>query len=162
MKRTLLMFLFLSYGLLSFAPTQTQFYIAESNAVIDLKNCYEPVVNAIGWFEAHNNDSAYNRKEDAYGRLQIRRSSGRVEHFNLATKKNYTYEDMFDFKKAREVFLYYAQDKTQEQATKDWNGSGIMTVVYWMNIKNIINGKNVPIIRVYSKQEAIDYLASLV
>lgn len=152
----------MSYGLLSYAPTYPQLYIAESKAIVDLKNCYEPVVNAIGWFEAQDNDTAYNHNEDAYGRLQIRRSSGRVEHFNLATKKNYTYEDMFDFKKAREVFLYYAQGKTQEQAAKDWNGSGIMTVVYWMNIKNIIDGKNLPIIRVHSKQEATDYLTNLV
>ena len=155
------MFLFLSYSLLSFAPTAPQFYIAESEAITTYKSQYESVLNAIGWYEASDNDSAYNQKEDAYGRLQIRRSSGRIEHFNLVTGKNYTYEDMYNFKKAREVFLYYAQGKTQEQTARDWNGSGIMTVVYWMNIKNIMNGSKNPLIRVYSSQQARDYLNSL-
>lgn len=156
------MFLFLSYGLLSYAPTYPQCYIAKNEAIVDLKNCYDSVINAIGWFEALDNDSAYNQKEDAYGRLQIRRSSRRVEHFNLATGKNYTYEDMHDFKKAREVFLYYAQGKTQEQAAKDWNGSGIMTVVYWMNIENVMKGNNHLIVRISSRQQARAYLNSLV
>lgn len=152
----------MSYGLLSYAPTSPRCYIAESEAIFDHKNQYEPVLNAIGWFEAQNNDYAYNPKEDAYGRLQIRRSSGRIERFNLATKKNYTYEDMYDFKKAREVFLYYARGKTQEQAARDWNGSGVMTVVYWMNIKHIMKGNKSPLIRVFSNQQARDYLNSLV
>lgn len=156
------MFFFVFYSMILFAPNLDKLiYIPKSEPITYLDSNYDSLIEAVGWFEAHNIDSAYNPKEDAYGRLQIRRSSGRVEHFNLATGNNYTYEDMYDYKKAREVFLHYAEGKSYEQAAKDWNGSGIMTVVYWMNIKNILEGKDLPFIYCKSKKEAELYLASL-
>lgn len=154
------MFLFLLYTLTSFAPASyPKIMVLEDTfkceKIVKLDNdSYNPLMEAIGWFETQNIDSAYNPKEEAYGRFQIRRSSKRVEHYNLKTGKNYTYEDMFDFQKSREVFLYYAVGKTYEQAAKDWNGSGIMTIIYWMNINNILNGNDLPIIRCDSKEEA--------
>jgi hypothetical protein len=61
---------------------------------------------------------------------------------------NYTLEDMFNFTKAKEVFLYFAthnnkgkvvHGKSYEQVAKNWNGSGPLTVRYWTAIQDLIN-----------------------
>jgi hypothetical protein len=137
MKRTLIMFLFVFCSLISFAPAHMEFYIPEGTAIQKLENNYDDLIEAISKYESNNNDSIVNPKEQAYGRLQIRQC--RIDHYNRLTGKNYTLKDMFDFSKAREVFLYFAEGKTFESAAKSWNGSGPMTISYWECIKNLLH-----------------------
>jgi DNA-binding CsgD family transcriptional regulator len=155
------MFLFLSLSLLSFAPsTYPTGYIKESEKIVRIdKDFYDPLYEAVTIFESGKNDTLCNEREQAYGRAQIRQC--RIEHYNRLTGANYTLQDMFDSKKSREVFLYFAKGKTYEQAARQWNGSGPMTIVYWMNIQNILQGNNKPKVMCYSQKEAIEYLTNL-
>jgi hypothetical protein len=141
----LVMLFFCFMSLVSFAPDIKVTYISKSEPIVvtELSN-YDSLINAISKYESNNNDTIVNRRfipgtserEMATGRLQIR--SCRVEHYNKLTGKNYTLNDMCDFRKAREVFLYFAKGKTYEQAAKSWNGSGPLTVIYWEKIKALI------------------------
>jgi hypothetical protein len=124
----------------SFAPDRGNIiYIPTAEKISYVESNYDALIEAIGYYESHNTDIIVNEKEQAYGRLQIRQC--RVEHYNRLTGKSYTLKDMFDFKKSREVFLYFAEGKTYEQAAKSWNGSGPRTITYWDNITSILNNK---------------------
>jgi hypothetical protein len=136
MKRTLIMFLFVLYSFVCFAPSSNTAFILMSEPVKTITIQYDLLIEAISWHESKNQDSAINVKEMALGRLQIRKC--RIEHYNRLTGKNYTHEDMYNFRKAKEVFLYFAKGKTYEQAAKSWNGSGPMTEIYWNKIKSIL------------------------
>jgi hypothetical protein len=138
MKRTLIMFFFVFCSLVSFAPsTLPYFYIPKGAKITIPNNNYNVLIEAIGEYESGNRDTIINQKEQAYGRLQIRQC--RVDHYNRLTGKNYTLKDMFDFSKAREVFLYFAEGKIYEHAAKDWNGSGPLTITYWECVKNLLH-----------------------
>ena len=149
-----LVFLFFMNAPLAFCPNlKTTFYIAEASPIIRIPitkvpiymSDYNSLINAIGHFETHNCDTLINVKEQAYGRLQIRQC--RLDHYNKLTGNSYTLKDMFDFDKAKEVFLYFAthngmgkpvKGKTYEQVAKNWNGSGPLTISYWDAIQKLI------------------------
>jgi hypothetical protein len=108
---------------------------------------YMPLVKAVFYWETRGNldTLSYNAKEQAYGGLQIREC--RLRHFNKLTGKSYTLNDMYDFNKATEVFIYFAthnnhgkliKSKSYEQVAKNWNGSGKMTETYWEAVKPLI------------------------
>jgi hypothetical protein len=155
MKKLLLaFFLFISIMSTASAPPVGTLYIPEEKPIICIScNGYLPLVNAIGKFETGNCDTVVNRsfiphtleREMSTGRLQIRPC--RVNHFNKLTGKNYTINDMCNFEKAKEVFLYFTNHdgagkrispKSWERAAKDWNGSGPKTNTYWENVKKLI------------------------
>jgi len=55
---------------------------------------------------------------------------------------------MYDFDKAKEVFLYFTDhdwrgnqisQKSFEKAAKDWNGKGPKTIDYWNKVSAILN-----------------------
>ena len=100
---------------------------------------FKALLHATGIVESNNNNLALNEKEGAYGRLQIR--DCRIKHFNKLSGKNYSLTDMYDYDKAKEVFLYYASKYGPyqiEKISKRWNGSGPMTDVYWDKIKVLL------------------------
>jgi hypothetical protein len=145
MKKMLVMLFFCFLNLTSFAPDLNEVIILKEDPICVIRSSdYDPLINAISSYESGNCDTVVNRRfipgtserEMATGRLQIRPC--RVEHYNKLTGKNYTLNDMCDFSKAREVFLYFAKGKTYEQAAKSWNGSGPLTVIYWEKIKALI------------------------
>ena len=90
---------------------------------------YYPLIKAIVYVESRGNDSAYNEKEGAKGQYQIREI--RINHFNQLTGKGYSHDEMYDFYKATEVFLYYCKGRNFDIVAKSWNGSGPMTEDYW-------------------------------
>jgi hypothetical protein len=130
-------------------PNIKSIYIASNSPIIYkpvYTASYDPLINAIGHFETHNVDTLINLKEQAYGRLQIRQC--RLNDYNKVAGTNYTLKDMFDFTKAKEVFLYYAthdnngkvvHNKPYEQVAKNWNGSGPLTKSYWDAIQEILD-----------------------
>lgn len=143
MKKLLLVtFLFLSFNILSYAPTlPTIIYIPQAKPITyieKIKVDYESLIKAIGLVESRCDNSAINLKEDARGYFQIRKC--RIEHYNNLTGRNYTLQDMHNFEKAQEVFLYFVyhdsrgriiSPKSYETTAKNWNGSGTMTEKYW-------------------------------
>ena len=137
MKKMLVMLFFAFYSLLSYAPVNNFIYIAESKGIKDtMINYYSSLIEALFKLESNRNIYAYNKSENAVGGLQIRQC--RIEHYNKLTGKNYTLNDMYDFEKSKEVFLYFAKGKTYEQAAKSWNGSGPKTIKYWDAIKVLL------------------------
>lgn len=141
MKKAILALLFTLMPLLAFAPANGEMAIATApiikikEAPVIFRSNYDNLIIAIARYESNGIDSIINQKEQAYGRLQIRQC--RVDAYNRVTGKSYKLEDMFNFNIAREVFLYYAKGKTYEQAAKDWNGSGPLTITYWAKVKAI-------------------------
>lgn len=95
---------------------------------------YYPLIKAVVYVESRGNDSAYNPKENAIGAFQIREI--RINHYNRLTGKNYTHDEMYEYDKALEVFLYFADGKSFEKAAKSWNGSGKLTIIYWEKVKH--------------------------
>jgi len=59
----------------------------------------------------------------------------RVEHYNRLTGKEYTLQDCMSEDVSKEIFMFFAQGKTLEQAAKSWNGSGPMTIDYWNKVR---------------------------
>lgn len=106
---------------------------------------YSPLIDAMYMHESKRNTFAFNPKEDAHGGLQIRPC--RLEHYNKLTNSTYTLEDCYNFEISKKIFLYFCNHdgsgklipwKTWEQAAKDWNGSGAMTLTYWEKVKQLI------------------------
>ena len=98
---------------------------------------YESLIKAVVRVESNGDNFAINVKEQAIGAFQIRQC--RIEHFNQLSGKNYKLEEMFDYSKAREVFLFFAKRlKDNERIAKRWNGSGPMTEVYWNKVKKLL------------------------
>lgn len=96
---------------------------------------YEEILQAVMQVESNGNVLAYNAEEQAVGCLQIRQC--RVDHFNQLSGKNYTLQDMYDYSKAVEVFMLFADRlHDYEKIARRWNGSGPMTDIYWEKIKN--------------------------
>lgn len=104
-------------------------YIVRAESI----NYYEPLIKAIIDYESRGDIYAFNFKEQACGPMQIRPC--RINHYNKITGSNYKTWDCFDLTVSQEVFMKFAKGKTYEQAAKDWNGSGPMTVIYWDSIQ---------------------------
>jgi len=155
MKKLLWVILLAFSNLISYAPdTKSNFnesiqntaFIAVSEVMRESYVIYNPLIDAIFFIESSRDTSAYNSKENAVGGLQIRQC--RIDHYNKLTNKNYTLKDMYDFDKAKEVFLYFTDhdwrgnqisQKSFEKAAKDWNGKGPKTIDYWNKVSAILN-----------------------
>lgn len=151
MKRMLIGIIFTLYSLFAYAPASNILYISQENPIKKVINGYETLIAAIYYHEAGFNPYAYNPRENAVGGLQIRQC--RLDSYNKLTGKKYTLEEMYDFNKAKEVFLYFAEGKSYEQAAKNWNGSGPMTEKYWDSINYILQKGYVRIPKQMVKEE---------
>lgn len=130
MKKILLLITFLLLTINLLAPNEKVLYIEERNAI----NYYDPLIVAITWVESKHGLYIWNPEEEAVGQFQIRPI--RVNDYNRRTNSNYKLEDFYDYELSKKMFLYFAAGKTYEQAAKDWNGSGKMTIEYWKKVKN--------------------------
>jgi hypothetical protein len=100
---------------------------------------FEPLLDAISIVESGKNNLALNEEEGAYGALQVRQV--RLDHYFQLTGKRYGLTDMYDYEKAKEVFIYFAMrigDNQFEQISKRWNGSGPLTEIYWNKVKALL------------------------
>jgi len=128
MKRILFIVLLFLVPILSGTPVKTVFYIQQPEAI----NYYDALIHAVTWVESKHGLHVWNPLEEAVGWFQIRPI--RLQDYNERTGKNYTMQDCFDYNISKEIFLYFAQGKSYEQAAKNWNGSGPMTLVYWYSV----------------------------
>ena len=137
----------LVFPLTSFAPNAPAITFIETAQPIRLSDQYESLAKAVFHWETRGSMDtlSYNQKENACGPFQIRPC--RLEHYNSLTGKNYTLQDMYDFNKAKEVFLYFAThdnrgrlvlNKPFELVAKNWNGSGPMTEGYWAGVRDVL------------------------
>lgn len=131
-KMITILILSLIFSIPVFAPGVKVFYLLKEPSV----NVYETLINAIVKIESNGNDSAYNTLENACGAFQIREC--RIQHYNRLTGSDYALSDCFDYDISKRVFLYFAQGKTFEKASKDWNGSGPMTKIYWDKVQKAL------------------------
>jgi len=132
MKRALLMFLFVFYSLLSYAPAEKFFRIEQPEPI----KPYVKLIHATGTIESSHDTLAYNSIEKATGYFQIRPI--RLKDYNKRTNNNYKLNDMFNYHIAEKIFLYYADligPYNFEKIAKNWNGSGPMTILYWNKVK---------------------------
>ena len=96
---------------------------------------YTNLIHAVGTVESNCDTLAYNPLEEATGYFQVRPI--RLLDYNRRTGKHYKLSDMYDFDKAKELFLYYCT-MDLEQTAKNWNGSGKKTIEYWKKIKVLL------------------------
>jgi len=99
--------------------------LIEVNDVVDLT----PLIEAMIWVESRDNDSAYNKREDAVGCLQIRpimlRECNRILELQNVEKR-YTLEDRWSRTKSVQIFYvvnnYHHENATYEEIARAWNG----------------------------------------
>lgn len=134
-KKILLITVLLVFVRLAFAPVPESFTVLYSTPV----DPYKELIYAIGMAETKCDTLAYNPVEKAVGYFQIRPI--RVEDYNKRTGSNYKPEDMYNYKTAEKVFLYYAVKigpYNFEKIARNWNGSGIRTYYYWNKVKQYL------------------------
>ena len=136
MKKLLLIILILYFsGLSAYAPIRKVLYIKEAIPI----QPYEKIWDAVCQIESNKRPYAFNEEENARGIAQIRPI--RLRDFNKLTGKHYTIDDMYDVKKSKEVFLYYATQyecSNPEKIVRKWNGSGKKTITYWNKVKVLL------------------------
>ena len=129
--------LFLFASLMAPPDGRATLYIEYTDPITDPRwASYEPLVDAIYHWESHCNPLAYNPKENAVGGFQIRQI--RLDDYNKRMGTDHTLEDCYDYEFSKNMFLYYAEGKSYEQAAKSWNGSGPMTIAYWEGVKRLL------------------------
>ena len=105
------------------------------------------LVKAIIYVESRDNDSAYNKSEDAVGCLQIRPIMVREVNRLLQKRKDdrvYTLSDRWNRQKSIEMFLVFTQKiSTSEAKARCWNGgpkgmTKSSTIKYWNKVKTRI------------------------
>jgi len=132
MKRILVITVCLLLALKVVAPVRNDLIVSHSRPV----EPFRKLINAVGLVEAKGDTMAYNHIEQAVGFFQIR--PVRVKDYNIRTGSRYTLKDMFDYKTAEKVFLFYASEigpYNFEKIAKNWNGSGVKTLDYWKRVK---------------------------
>lgn len=114
MKKTLFLFIFSFVSLISSASNE---------------NYWEPVMDAIIKVESNGNPYAVSPSGKYVGAMQIAKIV--VDDCNeylksKKSKKRYTYNDRYDVKKSKEMFILiqerYNKEKNIENAVRIWNG----------------------------------------
>jgi len=135
MKKFLLLFFLILFTFKLSAPDIRSLAILEAPAV----EPFDRLIHAIGIVEVKGDTTAYNEIEQATGFFQIRPI--RLDDYNRRTGNNYALSEMFDYDKAKKVFLYYASQigpYNYERIAKNWNGSGHKTISYWNRVKKYL------------------------
>lgn len=111
----------------------------------------EDLIEAMVWVESEGNPTAYAKRENAAGVLQIRPIM--VNEVNRILNKNkddrfYTLDDRWDRDKSIEMFYvfvdYYHKESSYEKIARCWNGgpTGLQkkqTKRYWKKVRNTLN-----------------------
>jgi hypothetical protein len=104
-----------------------------------LYRAYYPLIKAVVYVESRGNDSALNVKEGAKGQYQIREV--RISEFNRLTGKNYSHDEMYEYYKATEVFMYYLKDRDYETIARAWCSGESGTRKASQNYWNLVNNR---------------------
>jgi hypothetical protein len=129
MKKLLLILILGCFSAIAGAPVSNHLFI-EYTAPIQP---YETIWEAVCTEESSNRPYVINKKENAYGIVQIRQS--RLDDYNRLAKKHYKLVDCLDPVKAKEIFLFFSQDfnpTNYKGIAKDWNKS--KSDKYWKRV----------------------------
>jgi len=135
----ILTFALLLTPLLAFAPPnlsekQPNKPLSTPEATITPVDQIERTWRAMCQIESSNRPRVINKKEKAYGIVQIRQT--KLNDYYRLTGTRYTLKEMLDTIKAREVWQYYAdKHNVPEKIARKWNGSGPKTTTYWNRVK---------------------------
>ncbi|MCJ7447927.1 MAG: hypothetical protein MUO72_09550 [Bacteroidales bacterium] len=129
MKKAILLISIILFSIKLFAPEGRAVLIIPASESLQP---YEALIKAVVLVESGGDNNAYNCKEKAMGAFQVRPI--RLKDFNRRTGKHYRLLDMYDFGRAKEVFLYYCSGD-YETVAKSWNGSGKKTIEYWKKVR---------------------------
>lgn len=130
MKMLTLTFIFSLFSALLTAPPSEGLTVFVAEPV----RPYEKIIHAIGMVETKLDTLAYNPEEQAVGFFQIRPI--RVKDYNQRTGDSLTLMDMYNYQKAKKVFMHYAVQFRYDDyklIAKDWNKS--RTNRYWNKVK---------------------------
>ena len=131
---TTLLILLFSIQLL--APGFTQLYILKPDEI----NYYDNLIKAVVQVESSGNQYAYNEAEGAVSYFQIRNC--RLQEYNAKTGLKMRLTDMYDYAKARNVFLYFTNGRDYETVARCWaggeRGTKKATEKYWQKIKQVL------------------------
>ena len=125
-----------------------KFLVCFFHIAISLTPSDVALLDAIMYVESRNDPTAWNKKEDACGVLQIRPIM--IDDVNRILAKNdipkvYTLDDRWSKQKSIEIFKiiknYYAPNGTPEEIARIWNGGPHghkkdCTLQYWEKVKN--------------------------
>jgi hypothetical protein len=132
LRKVVLVTVLLLLSLKALAPNRASFLVVASEPV----KPYKRLIHAIGMVETKCDTLAYNPVEQAVGYFQIRPI--RLEDYNKRTGSSYKMKDMYNYKIAEKIFLYYATrigPYDFEKISRNWNGSGRKTYYYWNRVK---------------------------
>jgi hypothetical protein len=130
--KILMLFVLLLVAVRVFAPASKVLYIVQAEAI----KPYERLAFAVGMVESHCDTLAYNPVEQATGYFQVRPI--RLRDYNQRTGSHLKMKDMYNYAKAKRVFMYYARDGDLERIARSWNGSGKKTIEYWNKVKKFL------------------------
>ena len=136
--RKLLIFLFFLISIQASAPGERALFMSKE----ELINPYKRIIYAIGKIECNFDTLAYNKKEKATGYFQIRPI--RLRDYNKKTSSSYKLEDMYNYKIAEEVFMYYAHKigwRDPHRIAREWNGV-CRSDGYWKKVRQIYDKKS--------------------
>lgn len=119
------------------APESKAVFIEQGKAI----NPYDRIIKAIGWVETRHDTLAYNPFEEAVGYFQVRPI--RLIDYNKHTGDSLELGDMYHYRIAEKVFMYYALQigfRDPERIAREWNGGNRgmkykQTVKYWERVK---------------------------
>ena len=100
---------------------------------------YTNLIHAVGTVESNCDTLAYNPLEEATGYFQVRPI--RLLDYNRRTGKHYKLSDMYDYDKAKKVFLYYASQfdyRDIKGICRSWNGKSKHNH-YFEKVKRYLN-----------------------
>jgi hypothetical protein len=102
---------------------------------------YEKLILAIVQVESNGDRYAFNPTEKACGAFQIR--DCRLNEYNAKTGLKMRLKDMYDYDKAKQVFLYFTDGRDYETIARAWSGgehgTKKATNNYWSKVKQELN-----------------------
>jgi hypothetical protein len=106
------------------ALSPPEWHIVSTPTLEQLKMAHiDSLFNAVAMVESSGNPKAINKKEMAYGLVQVRQI--RINDYYQHTGVRYTLKDMLDSSRAKEVFIYYANANYKlgdQYIIRSWNG----------------------------------------
>ncbi|HLN20137.1 MAG TPA: hypothetical protein VK213_03555 [Bacteroidales bacterium] len=132
LKNVSFLLVFALFSATAYAPVRPGLDLLRDEPV----NPFRELIYAVGMVETGLDTLAYNPLEEAAGYFQIR--PVRLDDYNKRTGSRYSLKDMYNYRIAEKIFLYYAEQTGPydfEKIAKSWNGSGSMTIDYWNKVK---------------------------
>ena len=135
MKRRILIIAFLVICAKMLAPGTGEATILRDESIAPYQKLWE----AICLVESHNNTTALNRKEMAFGVAQIREC--RLRDYVKRTGKQLILKDCYDYKTSKSIFMFYASKYQPDDIlgiSRMWNGRSKANR-YYAKVKQQLN-----------------------